>query len=146
MGVCAPDAGVAGAGAVAVGAVAVTVGDAGVFVVSRAVSRDAARPLSVPDAVCGVDAVETGGAPLLTDSGPQPTAALRATSVSARRAIMRVVEGSMVKGIYACTDKRDARHSSRRRSGGCKVIASVPCESWRLRLPTNNFAARLEVP
>ena len=146
MGVCAPDAGVAGAGAVAVGAVAVTVGDAGVFVVSRAVSRGAPWALSVPDAVCGVDAVETGGAPLLTDSGPQAVAADIATSVSARCAIMRVVEGSMVKGIYACTEKRDARHSSRWRSGACKVIASVPCESWRRLLSTNKFAARLEVP
>src|SRR5690242_7660256 len=85
-------------GAVADGAVA-TAGDAGLRgVVSAAVSRDVARALSTAAAVCGVDAVDTGGAPLLTDSGPQPIAVATMASESTRRTKLRVVEGSMVNG------------------------------------------------
>src|SRR4051812_16633615 len=51
-----------------------------------------------PATVCGVEAVETGGAPLLTDSGPQAPAAMTANGATARQMILRVVERSMMRG------------------------------------------------
>ena len=54
--------------------------------------------------VCGVDAVDTGGAPLLTDSGPQATAMMTANGATARPMKMRDVERSMMRGIYTSTE------------------------------------------
>src|SRR3982750_1738060 len=80
-------------------AAAVTAGESNLAaVVLRTVSRAAACALSTPVAVCGVDAVETGGAPLLTDSGPQPLATVMIASESTRRTKLRVLEGSMIDG------------------------------------------------
>src|SRR5690242_7939829 len=108
-----------GAGAAADGAGAAAAGAAGLrLVVSRALSRAAACALSTPVAVCGVDAVETGGAPLLTDSGPQPNAVAMAATASVRRTIMRDVEGSMVNG-----GSMRARRSETRAT--CRVGAPV---------------------
>src|SRR5512138_1889354 len=84
-------------GVVADGAGETTAAAAGFRVASGALSRRATCTLSTPVAVCGVDAVETGGAPLLTDSGPQPIAVPMTTSESARRTILRVIEGNMTK-------------------------------------------------
>ena len=65
-----------------------------------------------PAIVCGVDAVDTGGAPLLTDSGPQATAMVTANGATARRMKMRDVERSMMRGIYTSTES-ETRASAR---------------------------------
>lgn len=119
--VCVTEAPAEAAGTATAGAAAFRV------VVSGALSRDAVRVLSTPAAVCGLDAVETGGAPLLTDSGPQPYAAAMMTSEIARRTRFRVVEGSMVKdGSMRARRSETRAQSSRRRSGACKLIGSTP--------------------
>ena len=83
-----PEAAADGAGGLATGA-------AGFPVVSGGVAGCDVRALSSPVAVCGVEAVETGGAPLLTDSGPQPLAAAMAARKSARVAKVRVLKGNI---------------------------------------------------
>ncbi|HEY2856148.1 MAG TPA: hypothetical protein VGJ18_25125 [Gemmatimonadaceae bacterium] len=60
-------------------------------VVSRAVSLAARdRIVSMPAACCGVDAVETGGAPLLTDSGPQAVKMKDVARAAAHAAAFRI--------------------------------------------------------
>ena len=80
-----------GAGGVITGAAA------GFGVVSGAIVGSAVCALSTLVAVWGADDVETGGAPLPTDS-LQPVAAVMTASDSARRTKVRVLKGSIVKG------------------------------------------------
>ena len=72
-------------------------GATGFGVVSGAVVGGAVCAVSTPVAVWGADDVETGGAPLPTDS-LQPVAAVMTASDSARRTKVRVLKGSIVKG------------------------------------------------
>ncbi len=93
-------------------------GCAGEGAVSRVLLSGAGANLrrvvsTTPAAVCGVDAVDTGGAPLLTDSGPQPTKTAKHVSAEARRNVLRDVERSIVLGDLYDHGERDARQSTR---------------------------------
>ena len=48
-----------------------------------------------PTAACGVEAVVTGGAPLLTDSGPQPRTRMNNGGASTRAAPWKPVKRNM---------------------------------------------------
>jgi thiosulfate dehydrogenase len=87
-------AGVAGA-AIAGGASDVS----GCFSVSTVATRGAVESRA-PGTVWGVEAVETGGSPFLTDSGPQAPTRRTANGATARRIKMRDVERSMMREIY----------------------------------------------
>lgn len=75
--------------------------------VRLAVSTAAVRAAVVsraPPTVCGLDAVETGGAPLLTDSGPHAPTRTRANGATARHMKLRDLERRMMRGIYTSTE------------------------------------------
>jgi hypothetical protein len=105
---------------VAAAALATFVSRALLSLVLVAVSRpgNARRVVSVlAEAVCGDEDVDTGGAPLLTDSGPQAPSEVNAISAAARRAKIRDdVVGIMTEADLCVHGMREARHSVARAS------------------------------